>query len=485
MNFHDRDTIRAVPANVEAEQIILGSLLVNNSVFDIATRLLEVDHFHEPMHRVIFEQAGKMLAAGKPVTPITIKSYLPAEVKGLRLEGEPATVMQYLARLASEAMPASAAYGNVVAVFDAWLARQALSVAETAVDTLLTLDPGQSAIDQLVPIEERITELRALQMRSEKRKGAGVSYLDQLTAAYQRGDVRGVPICLDEIAQVLSEPCLEAGNLYGLLSSSGEGKTALTVQIISHALRQGHPVLFMSFDQSSEQIVRQMIAQEHSIEARRQRNPQLLSEKEWATCVEFAGWIDKQPFEIIKCTNHGAAQLVGFARTFVKRNANGKDPLIVVDHIQSVAVEDKRADPGTQAKQKNQLFKAGAETTGSAWLVLNQRNSRAMERENPRPIAADLYGGEAARYDYDAIFYLYRYLKFYKERLSIASKPSDHAAIARVFPSDVREGGQDIAQLGGLKIRFGSPDITADLRFEARLTRYHSMRPVVTQEELL
>lgn len=485
MNAHDSAIHRHVPANTEAEQALLGAILTQNATFDAVSRVVEVDHFYEPIHRRIYEQAVKMLSAGKTVTPITMKGYLPETVDGLKLDGEPATVMQYLARLAAAAATPQMARGMAVAVFDAWRARQALSLAETTVDKLLSLDPGLDPIEQLQPIVENIIELEAIGARAESRKGIGKRYLDNMTAADQRGANNGVPICLEEIAEVLSEPCFEAGNLYGLLSSSGEGKTALTVQIIVHALKQGHPVLFLSYDQSSDQIIRQMVAQEHGIEARRQRDPKLLSEKEWGICVDFADWIESRPFDVIKCTAQGAPQLVGLARTFVKRFANGKTPLIVVDHIGSVTPEDKRSDEGTKAKDINKVFKAGAETTEAAWLVLNQRNSYGMKRDNPRPISADLYGGDPAKQAYDAIFYLYRYLKFFEERKAIAASESDWKRINKVFPEAVRVNGEDIAQLGAVKCRFGSPHITADLNFEARLTLYKSNRPAMSQRELL
>jgi replicative DNA helicase len=485
MNAHDSALHRQVPANIEAEQALLGAILNHNATFDSVAKVVEADHFHEPLHRRVFEQVAKMLSAGKAVTPITIKGYLPEKIDGLKLDGEPATVIQYLARLAAEAAAPPMARGMAVAIFDAWRARQALSLAETTVDKLLTLDPGLDPIAQLQPIAESIIELDAMGARSENRKGIGRRYLDHMTEANQRGTNPGVPICLPEIAEVISEPGFEQGNLYGLLSSSGEGKTALTVQIIAHALECGHPVLFLSYDQSSDQIVRQMVAQRFGIEARRQRDPRLLSEKEWETCVSFGQWIDAQPLEIVKCTNQGAPQLLGFARTFVKRFGNGKVPLVVVDHIGSVTPDDKRADEGTKAKGINQVFKAGAETTEAAWLILNQRNSYGMKRDNPRPISADLYGGDPAKQAYDAIFYLYRYLKFFEERKAVAASESDWKKIAKVFPSAVRENGEDIAELGAIKCRFGSPHIRTDLNFEARLTRYRSNRPSTDQQELL
>jgi replicative DNA helicase len=132
--------------------------------------------------------------------------------------------------------------------------------------------------------------------------------------------VIGIPIGIKEIQRVISEPSFEIGNYYGLLSSSGEGKTSLTVQLVYHALAAGCAVQFQSYDQSAEQIVRQMVAQRHRIEARRQRFGDL-SQSEWLDAKKFADWIDQQPFEVVECTMEGAPQLVSYARAFKRRYA--------------------------------------------------------------------------------------------------------------------------------------------------------------------
>lgn len=483
MNMHDT-SLRVVPQNIEAEQALLGALLINNGVHGPVSRFLEAGHFYERFHGLIYEKIETMLKAGRSVDPITMKGYLPAEVKGLKLDGEPATPMQYLARLAAEAVPPSMALGQALAVHDMWIARQALAVVQSAEDIILNMDPSGDILQQLEPIEENITSLRAQRIRGEVRKGAGQSYLDALSEAYRRGNVKGVPLPLREISQVISEPCLEAGNLYGLLSSSGEGKTSLTVQIMHHALRNGHPVLFLSYDQSSDQVIRQMVAQHHEIEARRQRDPRLLSDSEFETCASFGTWIETQPFDVIKCTAQTAPQLAGLARTFIKRHGNGNVPFVVVDHIRAITPENDKGDEGTKALRIGQILKSAAEQTEAPWLILNQRNSYGMRRDNPRPIAADLFGGEGAKAPFDAIFYLYRFLKFLEERKAVASSDSDWKKIDKIFPSAVREG-QDIAEIGAIKVRFGNPAIKERMMFDARFTRYRSMQPPPEQEGLL
>lgn len=475
-----------LPVNPEAEQSVLGSLLANNNAFDRINAVLDPEHFYEPIHREIYSQASAIIKSGGTANPVTMKGHIPTP-ENLKLDGKEATAQQYLARLMTVRATSAELSSYVKAVHEAWLKRELVGAGQDLIANVKNLPAGKQTLEAIDPLEEVFTKIRAkAEEETSAIKSAGDIYLESLERSYVRGEVEGVPICLREIGLVISEPCFEAGNLYGLLSSSGEGKTSLMVQQIHYALAKGHPVLLLSYDQSTEQIVRQMVSQVHEIEAKRQRDAKnLLSPAEFEMAKSFSKWIREKPFECVRCSDHGAAKLVSMARSFVKRRANGKVPLIVVDHIGAVVPEDQRVHEGQKAKEIGQTFKTGAVATGAAWLVLLQRNSHGMAREHPRPISRDLYGGDPAKTPFDAIFYLMRYMKYYEERKATASKPSDFTSIERVFPSAVRIDGEDLAEIGAIKIRFGNPFIKQTVKFEARLTRYKADEPAQIQAELL
>ncbi|WP_162895177.1 DnaB-like helicase C-terminal domain-containing protein [Rhizobium terrae] len=287
-------------------------------------------------------------------------------------------------------------------------------------DTLLTL------ADEIEHIEQRLKELKSRFRDTTSIASPGASDLSMFEASARRDGVIGVPIALQEIAKVLSEPVFEAGNLYGLLSSSGEGKSSLTMQLIYHAVKEGHPVLFLSYDLSAAQCVRQMIAQVHEISVRQQREPmKLMSQTEQDQCVMFATWVNQQPFDIIRCQREGVDRLVTYARRFIKKRANGKTSFIVIDHIGKVKPRDPKLSADRISGEVTVELKALADETQASVLILNQRNSFGTRRDNPRPIAADLYGGEGAKADYDAILYLYRAEKYKAERVATAATGSD------------------------------------------------------------
>lgn len=460
-----------LPHNVDLEAELLGCILMNNDCYDLVSRSLRPEHFYEQVHQILFEAMGKMITIGRKVNPTTLKSYMPEDAK----IADDLNLGQYLARLAVNAVSPVMARDYAIGIRDLWVSRHLMAACDDIRAALAGREPDVDPFSVISPIEDQIAKLRGERIATGEANRHGQAYLDSITKARQRGGVSGVPICLGEISEVISSPVFEAGNLYGLLASSGEGKSSLTLQMIAHALKKGHPVLFLSFDQAADQCIRQMVAQEYAIEARRQLFGDV-SEKEMGKAVDFATWIDRQPFKVIKCTDQSAPQLVALARSFIRTNGNGKVPLIVVDHIRAIKAEDRRADEGTKALQIGNILKGGAEQTRAAWLVLNQRNTSGMRRPNPRPIIADLFGGEGALAPFDAIFYLYRFLKFYQERKATASTGSDWKAIEKVFPSAVRDNNEDIAEIGVIKSRFGNPHITSRLIFEARFTRYKSDR---------
>src|SRR5688572_8305769 len=120
----DEKSFRLAPHNVEAEQSLLGAILVNNEAFYRVSDFLVAEHFYEPIHREIYEIAGKIIRAGKAATPITVKTYLPDQLTSEM------TLQQYLARLVAEATTVinAADYGQ--AIYDLAIRRSLIQIGE-------------------------------------------------------------------------------------------------------------------------------------------------------------------------------------------------------------------------------------------------------------------------------------------------------------------------------------------------------------------
>lgn len=481
MNMHAplrlNDRITEDDAFEAAEKFFACVMGDNNIMADCG---LDEEDFAEDLHRRIFREAARLFHSQQSINSVSLKPGVPKDLPGL-----PCTPAEYLHRLQmlginpATKLELDACLQTIKGVaLSRGLAEDAKYASELATEghSLLTLG------DEIELLEQRLKERRVRLSALKAGVSAADAYLASFNASARRDGVIGVPIAMPEIAKVLSEPVFEAGNLYGLLSSSGEGKTSLTMQIILCAVKAGHPVLFLSYDQSAAQSVRQMIAQEKGIDLKQQREPnERMSQTERDTCVNFALWLKKQPLEIIRCQREGITQLVAYARRFIKKHANNKTALVVVDHIGKVKPRDPKLSADRISGEVTVEAKACADETQAAWLVLNQRNSFGTRRDNPRPIAADLYGGEGARADYDAVMYLYRAEKYKAEREKIAATDADWKKINKVFGSDIA----GLAEIGVIKSRFGDPTLTETLKFEARYTRYVSDRPAVAQERML
>jgi replicative DNA helicase len=354
------------------------------------------------------------------------------------------------------------------------VARDAIAIAE---QVKATADHwGElSFMDEIVKLTDELRS-RVEELSVSDNTRPGDAYLDRFNAsALNQGSI-GVHVGLPELRRVMNEDVFEAGNLYGLLSASNEGKTSLTIQIMVHALRAGHPVLLLSYDQSQSQCVAQMIAQEYGIDSKQQKNPMgLMSQHEQDQSVSFANWINSQPIDIIRCHREGNKRIIGYANRFIAKHKGKKTPFIVIDHIKKIKPRDDRQSPDRIAGEITVEWKSFADETKAAVLMLNQRNGEGDRRLNPRPISKDLYGGAGAREDYDAIMYLYRPEKYRKDMMATAG-PKDHANITSVFA----EFGPDIetiAEIGVIKSRFGDTSITQRMKFEGRYTRYVSLTP--------
>jgi replicative DNA helicase len=466
-SLSDEDVFRA-------EEGILSGILCKNDL--LGSCGLEPHDFTEALHQTIYSAIQQLCSGHQIADASTLKSFMPRAIKDLDI-----TPAEYLNRLQK------AGFYTLQQEFDArvqivkgasmsrQLAREAEFIGNLAQEghTLLTLG------DEIEGLEQRLKDLLSRFSEAKAIKSPGSQYLAAFNASSRRDGVVGVPIGIEEIRRVLSESVFAGGNLYGLLSSSGEGKTSLTIQIIHDAIRQGHPVLFLSYDQSAYQCIRQMIAQVHGISVKQQDEPmRLMNDAERDKCVQFATWVERQPLEIIRCQREGVTQLTAYARRFIKKQANGKTPLIVLDHIGKVKPRDPKLSPDRISGEVTVELKALADETQSAFLVLNQRNSFGTRRDNPRPISADLYGGEGAKADYDGIIYLYRAEKYKADRVATAATDQDWKKINKVFGSEI----EGIAELGSIKCRFGDPNVRETLKFEAQYTRYVSMRPERPQE---
>lgn len=470
MNAYSRDISREAPHNIEAEQALLGAMLVNNDAFHRVADFLKPDHFYEPLHRKIYEVAAERIRGGNVVNPVLVKSYLPAG----EMVGD-MTVAQYLARLAAESVTVINAIDYGKAVYDLAQRRNLIVIGEDLVAAAFDAPADEQALQIGQNAEARIIEAFS-EAPDDDSCNVGDIVEDMVEAFVNKRAKPVVPLPLPQLREIIGGD-MEAGMLLGMLSGSGEGKTSLALQIVGEALANGHPVMILSFDQSSQQIIDQIVSQRTGIENTRIRDRTMM-EKEMARYFEALNEVKRMPLRIRKC--NGSYDTAGHLVSYVRRSLMplcrkaGKPGLVVVDHARKVCPRDPRAHEGRIAAEINGVFKHFADANGLVWLNLMQRSASGAKRRNPRPIDTDIFGGEQGREDYDAVFYLYRAWKYWQNQLKTSEDTKDEDRINARFNRE--KWTEDQAEIGVLKWRFGDPNKRFRVRFEAEFTRYASMR---------
>jgi replicative DNA helicase len=492
-NYNNGPAPREMPNNIEAEQALLGAALVNNRAFAAVTEFLIPDHFYEPLHQRIYRIMGDLISQNKRADPVTIRNFLSADDKIGDM-----TVAQYLAALASNAVSIINAKDYGQAIHDLYLRRQLIFIGEDMVNASYNAEADQTAKRQIDLISQELFKLSAVNDGSAKTSFSGSAlsnaYIEALSKDPSKRSMRGVPIVLPELQTVLCEERFEPTNVYSLVSSSGEGKTSLTLQIIRHAASYGHPVAFFSFDQSADQCVMQMVAQQNALEVRRQKAGDL-NDRQFESAMQEGLKIGEMPLEIFECNSNfdNMEKLAAKAIEFMKRMAprcEGKTPLFVFDHMSAIPPkrEFRSADEGSKALSIGNDAKALAKITRGACLLLQQRSGAGVKRVNPRPVPGDLYGGEAARQAFDAVAYLYRAEEYQRRQLDTADDEKQAARIrerfAKTFPDAY--GLEDTAEVGTLKVRFGKVGQKRYLKFVSEFTKYQSIyTPMEEMESML
>jgi replicative DNA helicase len=457
----------------EAEKTVLACILAANEL--IAECGLEWSDFVEGLHQTIFDKASELAAGHQHVNPVSLKPFLPRSID--KLPFAPSEYVENLFLIGSSPARKAQFEASLQIIKGMALARQLAREADFATTlateghTLLTLG------DEIEQLENRLKGIRVRFTEIVDSKRPGDAYLEFFNSTSRNGGTIGVPIAIPAIRKAIGEDVFAAGNIYGLLGASGEGKTATTMQLIYGAILCGHPVQFLSYDQSPSQCVRQMIAQVHSIDTKQQNDPdRLMTQHERDKCMLFIEWLNHQPFEIIRCRREGITRLLTYSKRFIKRHKNGKTPLIVIDHILKIKPRDERASPDIRSSDINMEAKAFADEEQAAALILNQRNGQGGYRLNPRPIGKDLYGGEGAKQDYDAVAYVYRPQHWRDEMLATAADEKDRMKINAVF-SEFGANVDELAEFGALKARFGPRGIREWEKFEGRYTRFCPLIP--------
>lgn len=469
---------RQAPHNIEAEQALLGAILVNNEAFYRVSDFLEPEHFFEPLHQRIFELAASLVRAGKVATPVTMKTFLPADLDVAGLTGS-----QYLARLAAEATTVinAADYGRTI--YDLAIRRALIVIGEDMVNEAFDAAVDMAPQEQIEEAERRLYALAEQGKYDggfQRFASALTTAVDMAAKAYQRdGKLSGLATALTDLDRMMGG--LQHSDLIILAGRPGMGKTALATNIAYNVARawegevrpdghiataNGGIVGFFSLEMSAEQLATRIISEQTEIPSYRIRRGEI-DPNDFDSIVAVSREMETLPLYIDETGGLSIAQLAARARRLKRQR--GLD-LLVIDYLQLLAGSINRASQGRvqEITEITTNLKALAKELNVPILALSQLSRQVEARDDKRPQLSDLRESGSIEQDADVVMFVYReeyYLKNREPRAGTEEHFKWQADMEAVH-------GKAEVIIG--KQRHG-PTGTVQLQFKADVTRFANL----------
>lgn len=467
---------RTPPCNIDAEQALLGAILVNNDAYYRVSDFLEAQHFMEELHRRIYEVASSLIKAGKVATPITLKTFLGDQDLG------GVTVSQYLARLAAEATTVINAEDYGRTIYDLAVRRSLITIGEDMVNVAFDAPVETSPRDQIEEAERRLYELAETGRYDggfQRFSDALTAAIDMAAAAYKReGSLSGISTGLIDLDRALGG--LQPSDLVILAGRPAMGKTSLATNIAFNiakayqAERQpdgtmktvnGGIVGFFSLEMSAEQLATRIIAEQSGVPSYKIRRGDL-REDDFYKITEAAREMASIPFYIDQTGGISIAQLAARARRLKRQR--GLD-ILVVDYLQLLSASAKKGENRVQELTEITTgLKALAKELNVPIVALSQLSRQVEARDDKRPQLADLRESGSIEQDADVVMFVFREEYYLKNK---EPKPGTEEYFKWQAEMDQVHGKAEII-IG--KQRHG-PTGTVQLAFQADITRFTNL----------
>jgi replicative DNA helicase len=419
---------RTPPHNYEAEQGLLGALLVNNNAYERVGDFLRAEHFADPAHGRIFTAIGKLVERGQIANPVTLKALFDQDGALAEVGGA-----QYLVKLAASVVAIVNAedYGRTIQ--DLYLRRQLIGVGEDMVNVAHKQELDVSATDQ---IELAEAKLFSLADSGQAERGfmpfsqAMANSIEMAERAFKRdGKLTGVPTGLTDMDKLLGG--LHPSDLVVLAARPGMGKTALAcnmafnaaVQAVDDPEAERFVVAFFSLEMSAEQLATRILAEQIEVPSEKIRRGEL-NEEDFRRLVQASQRLERTPIFI----DDTPAITVTALRTRARRlkRQHGLH-LIAVDYLQLM-----RPTAGSKSENRVQeisditrSLKAIAKELQVPVLAMAQLSRAVEQREDKRPQLSDLRESGSIEQDADVVMFIYRE-EYYHKREEPIRRPEEN-----------------------------------------------------------
>ena len=458
-----KDQFKELPNNIEAEQAVIGSILVSNDIFDEINTIISSINFYDPMHQKIFEAVESLIYKGMLANPITLKNYFEDEKDDLN-------VPEYLVKITKFSTSVRQAIEYSKIIYDMFVRRELIKISEQTIDSakLNDLDTnGQSIIESSERLLFDLAEKGSFNSSLVKFDEAMKQTIEMASAAYKNEEgIVGVPTGLRDLDDKLGG--LHQSDLIIIAGRPSMGKTSLATNIAFNAAQKlqesgkKSSIAFFSLEMSSEQLSTRIISEQARISSNDIRRGRI-SDDQFDKFLETSKNISELPLYIDETPAISIAALSNRARR-IKR-LFGLD-MIVVDYIQLMRGTTFNKDGRVQEiSQITQGLKAIAKELAVPVVALSQLSRQVEQRDDHKPQLADLRESGSIEQDADVVMFVYRE-GYYLSRKEPREATVEHAE----WQAKMNEVAH-LAQIIIGKQRHG-PIGNVTLEFEERFTKF-------------
>jgi replicative DNA helicase len=459
---------RTPPHNLEAEQALLGALIVDNDAFDRVSDIVTPDHFFDPFHGRIWKQCTRMISDGRLVTPTTLKDYFEGEMISPTV-----SVAQYLGTLARNATSVTGAPHYARNIREMAQRRGLIVIGEDLAESAYSAGEDATAAGIIEEAESSLYRLAETTQAANEVTFADSVHraLSRAQEAYQRKGSVGLSTGIRDLDSKLGG--LYPTDLIILAGRPGMGKSALAVNIAWNVAHHGHPdgdgimrpapVGFFSLEMSHDQLSMRVMAAEADVSSEKYRHGHATKD-EMEALIRAATRIADKPLVIDDRGGVSIAQVMARARR-MKRKYGIK--MLIIDYLQLLSGKGKRNDNRVQELTEITTgLKALAKELEIPVIALSQLSRQVESRDDKRPMLSDLRESGSIEQDADVVMFVFRE-EYYVER----TKPADVTSPEFADWQQRLKACQGKAEVIIGKQRHG-PVGTVDVAYEGRVTRF-------------
>ncbi len=458
-----KNTFKELPNNIEAEQSVIGSILVSNEIFDDINIIISSTNFYDPMHQKIFSAIENLIYKGMLANPITLKNYFDADKDDINIP-------EYLVKITKFSTSTRQATEYSKIIYDMFVRRELIKISEQTIDTAQINDlniSGQNIIENSERLLFDLAEKGSFNSSLVKFDEAMKKTIDMASAAYKNEEgIVGVPTGLRDLDDRLGG--LHQSDLIIIAGRPSMGKTALATNIAFNAAQKlqesqrKSSVAFFSLEMSSEQLSTRILAEQSRIKSNDIRRGRI-SDEQFDKFIETSKNITELPLYIDETPAISIAAMSNRARR-IKRLFGLE--MIVVDYIQLMRGSINNKDGRVQEiSEITQGLKAIAKELSVPVVALSQLSRAVEQRDQKKPQLADLRESGSIEQDADVVMFVYREA-YYLERQEPRPATVEHAE----WQAKMNEVS-NLAEIIIGKQRHG-PTGNIMLEFEAMFTKF-------------